>query len=328
MDIDKTIVIDQSGMNGPDFGSCPVCNNKLNPVPGGDDMLRCTVCGFIQKQKVVIEPGHIIGGKYRVLNYLSGGGGGDIFFCHPLDNMQVRYVLKVLRDSDSVSRRRFQREAEILSAIQDEDRIARIFDFGEAGDNAYIVMEYIDGKNLRQLKSEFCFDEQTTLQVAREVVVALKHLWEDYSIIHRDIKPENIMLDQYSKIKVLDFGLSKQWVPDSNTSLTMAMTVLGTPGYMSPEQFADSKSVDFRADIFSLGATICYLMSGKKPFNGDSPMEIYHDTLANSPPLTLEFDTGCSAGCMQLIRNMMQRDPDDRYYSYSDLLADIDRLIQ
>ena len=154
MDIDKTIVIDQAGMSEPDFGRCSVCGNRLSPVADNKDMYRCTVCGFAQKPKVVIAPGNIVGGKYRVLNYLSGGGGGDIFFCHPLDNMQIRYVLKVLRESDAVSRRRFQREAEILAAIKDEDRIAKIYveigDFVKKGQ----VLAEMDMIQLQQVEQQ------------------------------------------------------------------------------------------------------------------------------------------------------------------------------
>ncbi|MBO5723057.1 MAG: serine/threonine protein kinase [Lentisphaeria bacterium] len=327
-DVDKTIVI-EAGEQVPDYGKCQVCGAALMPDQEQSGLLRCPVCRFTQKPKVVIAPGNIIDNKYRVLSHLNSGGCGDIFFCHPLNDLSVRYVLKVLRAAGDSNFKRFKREAEILISVRNEERIARIIDFGEAGDNAYIIMEYINGKNLKQLKEEFRFDEQAVLQTAREVVVALKHIWDDYAVIHRDIKPENIMLDEEFCLKILDFGLSKQCCDEEeDTNITMAMSGLGTPGYMSPEQFSDAKNADFRSDIFSLGATMCFLLTGKKPFSGSTPMEIYHDTLVNSPPLSLQFDTECSAGCLQLIRKMMQREPDDRHCSYSELLDEIEGLIQ
>ena len=327
-DIDKTIVIEPGQMT-PDYGKCPVCGASLQPDAAQDSMLRCPVCRFVQKQKVEIAPGNVIGNKYRVLSHLNSGGCGDIFFCHPIDDLSVRYVLKVLRSAGDANFKRFKREAEILMSVQEEPRIARIIDFGEAGDNAFIIMEYVNGKNLKQLKEEFAFDEQSVLQIAREMVVAMQYIWNNYSVIHRDIKPENIMLDENFCLKILDFGLSKQCTDDEeSTNITIAMSGLGTPGYMSPEQFSDARNADFRSDIFSLGATMCFLLTGKKPFNGRTPMEIYHDTLANSPPMFLKFDTECSAECFQLIRRMMQREPDDRFESYDELLAEIEKLIQ
>ena len=146
-------------------------------------------------------------------------------------------------------------------------------------------------------------------------------------IIHRDIKPENIMLDERSKIRILDFGLSKQIGENAATTMniTVAQTGIGTPGYMSPEQFNDSKNVDYRTDIYSLGATMFFLLCGKKPFNGDTPSEIFEDTLRNSPPPDANFEGTCSHNVMRIIQKMMQYDPDKRYQDYSELLADVER---
>ena len=94
----------------------------------------------MKKQKVVIAPGNVIANKYRVLSHLNSGGCGDLFLCHPLNDVGVRYVLKVLRNADGTSRKRFRREAVILSSIQNEDRIAKVYDFWENGDDTFIIM--------------------------------------------------------------------------------------------------------------------------------------------------------------------------------------------
>ena len=326
-DIDKTIVMDASGVR-PDCELCPVCNTPLEPDAGQADMLRCPTCRFVKKQKIVIAPGNTIGNKYRVLSHLNSGGCGDLFLCHPLDNVSIRYVLKVLRNADMTNRKRFRREANLLASITGEERIAKVIDYWETGEDAFIIMEYINGKNLKQLKDEFVFDEQTTLQIAYETAVALQYIWDNFSVIHRDIKPENIMLDENYCVKLLDFGLSKQCLDDCDTNITMAHSGLGTPGYMSPEQFADSRNVDFKSDIFSLGATMFFLLTGEKPFSGVTAMEIYHDTLVNSPPEFRRFKESCSPQCVQLIRRMMQKEPDDRFNSYGELLEEIEKLIQ
>ncbi|MBE6403405.1 MAG: serine/threonine protein kinase [Lentisphaerae bacterium] len=326
-DLDKTIVMDASGGH-PDCEVCPVCNTPLETDAGQADMLRCPICRFVKKQKVVIAPGNTIGNKYRVLNHLNSGGCGDLFLCHPLDNAGIRYVLKVLRNADLTNRKRFRREATLLSSITGEERIAKVIDYWETGEDAFIIMEYINGKNLKQLKDEFVFEEQTTLQIAYETAIALSYIWNNFSVIHRDIKPENIMLDENYCVKLLDFGLSKQCSDDEDTNITMARSGLGTPGYMSPEQYSDGKNADFRSDIFSLGATMFFLLTGEKPFKGVTAMEVYNDTLANSPPMVSRFSDLCSADCVNVIRKMMQRYPEDRYYSYEELLDDLERLIQ
>lgn len=310
------------------YEACPVCGTPLEPDTTQPDFLRCNTCRFMKKQKIVIAPGNTIANKYRILNHLNSGGCGDLFLCHPLDDVSIRYVLKVLRSHDENNRKRFRREATILSTVSDEERLARVIDFWESHDDTFIIMEYIDGKNLKQLKDEYVFDEQTTLAIAREITIALQHIWESYSVIHRDIKPENIMLDEKFYVKILDFGLSKKCSESEETNITMEHAGLGTPGYMSPEQFSDGKNVDFRSDIFSLGATMFFLLTGQKPFNGNTAVEIYNDTLANSPPSISRFNGICSEKCINLIRTMMQHDPDDRFYSYRELLDGINELIQ
>ena len=113
----------------PDCELCPVCSTPFEPDPEQADMLRGPACRFVKKQKIVIAPGYVIGNKYRILNHLNSGGCGDLFLCHPLDSADIRYVLKVLRNADSTNRKRFRREATLLSSITGEERIAKVIDY-------------------------------------------------------------------------------------------------------------------------------------------------------------------------------------------------------
>ena len=325
-DSDRTVVLDNSS-TPPDYGPCPICGTKLESDPNDAGTLRCPACRFMQKQRSAVVPGGTVGGKYRILSHLDSGGNGDIFICHPLADVSQRYVLKVLKRSDSVSRKRFQREAQILSELGHIKQIVKTIDFWEEDGALFFIMEYVRGKNLRQIKQEYEFDETATLQVAQETVEALRYIWETYSVIHRDIKPENIMLDEEFRLKIMDFGLSKQCDEAVDTGITVEHIGIGTPGYMSPEQFEDSKHVDFRSDIFSLGATLFFLLTGEKPFAGRAPIEIYQNTLANSPPPDERFGGHCSVPCMRLIQKMMRVRPEERYQSYAELQADIDKLL-
>jgi serine/threonine protein kinase len=137
------------------------------------------------------------------------------------------------------------------------------------------------------------------------------------------------MLDENFQLKLLDFGLSKHCEQDdgSITELTLANSTLGTPGYMSPEQFSDAKNVDFKTDMFSLGATLYFLLTGEHPFCGDTLDVVYHSTIKNSPPPVEALAEYCSAQSINIIRRMMQKEPAKRYPSYDELLGDIIQLL-
>lgn len=322
---DKTVVMDSLNSFEPD--NCPVCRNTLEPETGSGFSVRCPVCGYSRKETLSLSAGSVLGGKYRILSPLNSGGCGDLFLCCPLNDLSVRYVLKVLKTSDHANRLRFEREAIVLSSVRNE-RIASVIEYLNTDDCSFIIMEYIKGKNLKELYSEYHFGEESSLLIIRETAIALQYIWENYFFIHRDIKPENIMLDERNHLKLLDFGLSKQVNVGETTMITMECSGLGTPGYMSPEQFTDSKHVDFRSDIFSLGATLFFLLTGEKPFSGRSMQEVFADTIRNSPPKYQRMASKCSKGCIELVRRMMQKEPRDRYGSYSELIQDINQLLQ
>ena len=324
-DIDKTVVMDP-GLNNVEL--CPVCNTEMLPDPENARDLRCPACKYVRKQKTVVAPGSVVFNKYRVLSNLNGGGFGDIFICHPLDDMSARYVLKVLKRTNPNSVKRFRREARILASIANEPRIVKIIDFWEEDSCMLIVMEYVRGVTLKQAKSQYYFDESAAWQIAREIIFALRHLWLGHSIIHRDIKPENIMLDEKFCVKLLDFGLSKPCSQDEETAITIGNISLGTPGYMGPELFKNSSNADFRTDIFSLGATVFFLLTGEPPCKGDNLQQCYENTLRNSPPAPETLEGVCSPRGIAIIRKMMAREVQDRYRSYDELFADIDALLK
>ncbi len=326
-DTDKTVIV-ESGSNKPDYGVCPICGQGLQPDWENVELLRCPACRYTKKVATVIEPGSVVAHKYRILSYLNGGGNGSIFLCYPLNAPAERYVLKVLTHPTVTGQKRFRREADILSSVAQNKRVAKIIDYWEIGDDTYIVMEYVNGQTLKDMTRDCQFDEYNVLIIAYEVARALQDIWNGFSIIHRDIKPENIMINEESQVKLLDFGLSKQCDNCSETSMiTMASASLGTPGYMSPEQFTDFKNADFRTDIYSLGATLFFLLTGRKFHKDSNMMNMYKETLAFSPPPVESFNDSCSEGCRNMICRMMARKPEDRHASYEELVAEINALL-
>ena len=163
--------------------------------------------------------------------------------------------------------------------------------------------------------------------MAFEVAKALKYVWDNFNLVHRDIKPENIMVDSSGYIKLLDFGISKAKDTVQETNLTMDNTILGTLGYMSPEQFVNAKSATIQADMFSLGATLFYLLTNTVPFTGADLAEVYRNTCENTPPNLKQYRSDISSRFMQFLSRMMQREAADRYDSRDDVLLELQQMM-
>ena len=216
-------------------------------------------------------------GKYRILKPISEGGMGKIFLCHPLDDFNVRMVLKVLKSeirSKSSGKARFHREFRLLHELTHEN-IVHTLDSWADSDAEFFVMEYVSGLNLAEMvKLKYVFTSEYCIYMMGVLAQALRYAWDRIKLLHRDIKPSNIMIDNNNVIKILDFGIAKS-LANPDTVLTMDGTSLGSPGFMSPEQYTDPRNVDCTSDIFSLGATVYYCLSGGcLPFEGKNITEI------------------------------------------------------
>jgi serine/threonine-protein kinase len=238
--------------------------------------------------------GEIVGGKYRLVRFLAGGGMGVVYEAqHAV--VRRRFAVKFLRRDFSERREilmRFQREAEAAGALENEHVTAAV-DFGIAADGSpYIVMEFLVGESLEALLAR-----ERRLSVARAadlVLQACRGIAAAHAagIVHRDLKPHNLYLcrrqDGTDLVKVLDFGIAKLEAFDDGLA-TRTGLVLGTPAYMSPEQARGDKIIDARADVYGLGAILYQLLSGEKPHPGASPNAILHH-IATQPPVPLRAD--------------------------------------
>src|SRR5262245_6128575 len=225
---------------------------------------------------------------YRLLAPLGAGGMGEVYLAEDT-KLGRKVALKLLpeeftRDAGRV--RRFEQEARAVSALN-HPNILTIFEIGEAEGRRYIAAEYIDGQTLRERLNGERLAPSAALDIAVKIAAALAAAHEA-GIIHRDIKPENVMLRRDGVVKVLDFGLAKltdQWfAAGSSQAPTIAKAhtdpgaVMGTVGYMSPEQ-ALGQETDHRSDIFSFGVILYEMLSGSRPFNGDSAIEVMNAIL-------------------------------------------------
>src|SRR6266542_1970645 len=255
-------------------------------------------------------------GKYKVLEQLGSGGMGMVYLCeHML--MRRRVAVKVLpanKAEDSAALERFYREARAVAAL-DHPNIVRAYDIDHAEKLHFLVMEYVDGSNLQEMvKKGGAMSVTRACHYIRQAALGLQHAHEAARLVHRDIKPGNILVDRNGIVKVLDMGLAR-FFHDEEDMLTKKYdeNVLGTADYLAPEQALDSHGVDIRADIYSLGATFFFILTGKSLFGEGTVAQklIWHQT--RKPKAIRQVRPDVDEGLAAVLDRMMAKRRDDRY---------------
>jgi len=254
-------------------------------------------------------------GKYKVLERLGSGGMGQVFLCeHKLMRRKVAVkVLPTAKAEDPSSLERFYREARAVAAL-DHPNIVRAYDIDQDDNLHFLVMEYVDGASLQDIiKKHGPMDVLRACHYMYWSAIGLEHAHEA-GLIHRDIKPGNILIDRLGTVKLLDMGLAR-FFNDDEDLLTKKYdeNVLGTADYLAPEQALDSHGVDGRADIYSLGATFYFLLSGAQPFVEGTVAQklIWHQT--RNPKSIRDVRPDVPEGVAAIVEKMMAKDPANRY---------------
>jgi len=268
-----------------------------------------------------MSSGNLIGTRlndYQVLRRLGRGGMADVYVAlHQSLDRQV--ALKVLRrqlSGDTEYVERFRREARAAAKLN-HPNIVQVYEVGRAGDCHYIAQELIDGPNLKErVEKEGPLSPSETVAVLQAVASALA-IAHQAAITHRDVKPENILQSHRGEIKVADFGLARV---GGGGDLTQIGLTMGTPRYMSPEQ-VQGKPVDPRSDLYSLGCTLYFLLTGSPPFEGDEPLAVAVQHMQETPrPLAVvRGRDDVPDWLLAAINRLMAKSPDDRFSSAAEV---------
>ena len=264
----------------------------------------------------------ILGNRYKIIRKI--GDGGMAFVYEAKDKLLNRTVaVKVLRPEfvdDEEFLKKFKREAEAVASLS-HPNIVNVYDVGEDGKVHYIVMEYIDGQNLKDIiKNEGTLDEYTALDITKQIAMALSAAHKK-GIVHRDIKPHNILISNEGRIvKVADFGIAKAV---SNSTMTNIGSIIGSVHYFSPEQ-AKGNSVNATADLYSLGIVLYEMIIGRVPFRGDSPISIALQHINEDVEFTSEEKINIPQSVRTIIKKLTEKSSENRYQSAEELIEDID----
>lgn len=269
--------------------------------------------------------GKKLDGRYEILELVGFGGMAVVFKAYDL--LENRHVaVKILKDEylhNEEFRRRFRNESKAIAMLS-HPNIVRVFDVNFSDTVQYIVMEYIDGITLKEyIGQQGAVKWKETIHFTVQILRALQHA-HDNGIVHRDIKPQNVMLLQDGTIKVMDFGIARF---ARENGRTVADKAIGSVHYISPEQ-ARGEQTDERTDIYSVGVIMYELLTGQVPFDGDTPVSIAIKQMQQEPALPTSINPSIPVGLEEITLRAMQKEPELRYQSASEMLKDIDEFKQ
>jgi eukaryotic-like serine/threonine-protein kinase len=272
-------------------------------------------------------------GPYEIVSLLGAGGMGEVYRARD-SRLRREVAIKVLPRAlslDSDRMRRFEQEA-LATAALNHPNILAVFDIGASEGSPYVVSELLEGETLRERLRSGSIAVRKALDYALQIAHGLAAAHEK-GIIHRDLKPENLFITKDGRVKILDFGLAKLTQADtgSHTSMptathgTEAGVVMGTAGYMSPEQVR-GMALDPRSDIFSFGAILYEMLSGKRAFHGDTPADTMSSILKEEPPELNETNRNVSPALERIVQHCLEKNPESRFHSASDIAFDLEHL--
>lgn len=302
---------------------CESCQQLLVPITGEPTRLEGPAAPTVQAdakrlsdevREQIAKPGSKFG-KFVKLSWLGEGASGSVWRCYDTE-LDRSVAVKVLTGANPTQVKRFVREAQLAARLR-HPHIVVVHEVGEREEIHYIVMDCIDGESSEKADLK----PRQAVEVVAKIADAVDYAHRE-GIIHRDIKPENIMIDGRGQPYLLDFGLAR--VQNVPSTLSVEGLVAGTPSYTSPEQAMGMVSkINFRTDIYSLGATLYALLAGRPPFEGTNPFKVLSKVVRQEPPALRRVVPGISKKLESIVRMAMEKDPALRYASAAEFRDDL-----
>ena len=289
---------------------CPACDHEAP-----DSALSCFNCGHAFRPLVNLKRGSMVAGRYEVLAPLGQGGMGTVYKArdHTLEETVALKVLRADLRNDLDMERRFRSEIRLARRVRHRN-VCGIHEYGEDGGLRYIAMEYIEGTDLRKVVTEKGpLPADQAFEACIRVAEGLQAIHEA-GVIHRDLKTANLMVDGQGVVRLMDFGIAKQFGGEAAAGATATGLIVGTPEYMSPEQ-ARGDTLDPRSDVYSLGIVAFELFTGKVPFSGQTPMATIFKHLQDAPPLDGPAAAALPREAVPVVRRALAKSPEGRHGS-------------
>ena len=265
-------------------------------------------------------------GHYRIVSELGRGGMGVVYKAHE-ESLNRFVAIKVLGEhleEDTEYVERFLREAQSAAQLN-HPNIVQIYAVSEEEGRHYFVMEYVSGRSLQEiLRTDGPMPPPRAAQIMLQTAAGL-HAAHEQGIVHRDIKPANLMIDDRGLVKIADFGLAL--MGGAATRLTATGMLMGTPGYLSPEQCLDQE-IDLRTDIYSLGVSFFEALTGKIPFSADSPLALLRQIVEVEAPDLSELNPEIDEKLVAMVARMMVKDREERYPDCAELISDLQNFLE
>jgi len=302
---------------------CPSCQAEND-----DSAEACFTCG---RALGALTQGSLIADRYVIESVLGKGGMGMVYKAHD-HKLEETVAIKVLRSEFANTQdmaRRFRQEIKLARKVTHRN-VCRIHDYGEDGGLRYISMEFVDGKDLRQLAREQggFLPPDKAFEVAIQAADGLQAIHE-VGIIHRDLKTTNIMRDTRGLVRLMDFGIAKEGADRSGGGLTLQGHIMGTPEYMSPEQcLGDRSKIDHRSDIYALGIVVYEIFTGQVPFRGDTPVATLFKHLQDRVSFEGPVAGRIPLPAVGVLHKALEKQAADRHASAAELAEDLRQALK
>jgi tetratricopeptide (TPR) repeat protein len=306
--------------NNPDtLKFCGECGTQLPPLQGHPPVITETLQTPIRE----LTTGSTFAGRFQVIEALGQGGMGSVYKVYDRE-VRAKVALKLIRPEFAADPRtieRFRNEMKLARDIVHKN-ICRMYDLGRSGETYYITMEYVAGEDLRSMiRMSGQLDVGTAVHIGREICDGLAEAHR-LGILHRDLKPGNILVDRDGHVRITDFGIARSLKADK---LTAAGAIAGTPEFMSPEQ-VEGRDVDHRSDIYSLGVVLYEMVTGRPPFEGETPFAVARKHVDDLPKDPRKHNPRLPPGLSAIILKCLEKDREKRFGTVGELGAELERV--